>query len=116
MFYDRFVFLCKQKGVSPSRAAEDAGLNKSNVTKWKKDPDARPTGKVIDKLTRYFGVSVAELVGENPVFSEEGKRVITDDEIKFALFGGDGEITDEMYEEVRNFAAFVKRREMRKKE
>lgn len=115
MFYDRFVFLCRQKGVSPSRAAEDAGLNKSTVTKWKNDAAAHPTGKVIEKLTRYFGISVAELVGENPAFSEEGKRVITDEEIKFALFGGDGEITDEMYQEVRNFAAFVKAREDRKK-
>jgi hypothetical protein len=25
-----------------------------------------------------------------------------------ALFGGDGEITDAMFEEVKNFAAFVK--------
>lgn len=116
MFYDRFVALCKRKGVSPSRAAEDAGLSKSTVTKWKNDATAHPTGNVIDKLTRYFDIPVAELLGENPAFSTEGKRVITDDEIKFALFGGDGEITDEMYQEVRNFAAFVKQREHRKKE
>ena len=33
----------------------------------------------------------------------------------FALFGGDGEITEEMYQEVRQFARFVKDREMAKK-
>jgi hypothetical protein len=33
---------------------------------------------------------------------------VTDEDIKFALFGGDGEITDEMYEEVKRFAAFIK--------
>ena len=64
MFYDRFVMLCQKRGVSPSRAAIDAGLSKSTVTKWKRSPDARPTGNVIEKLTRYFGVSVAELLGE----------------------------------------------------
>lgn len=113
MFYDRFVLLCNRKGVSPSRAAEDAGLSKSTVTKWKNDASARPTGNVIDKLTRYFGVSVSELLGESA--EAKGNRVVTDEEIKFALFGGDGEITDEMYREVRSFAEYVKQRENRKK-
>lgn len=39
------------------------------------------------------------------------QRPITDEDIKFALFGGDGEITDAMYEEVKRFAAFIKHRE-----
>lgn len=44
-----------------------------------------------------------------------GKGTVSDDDIKFALFGGDGEITDAMYDEVLQFAAFVKRREEHKK-
>ncbi len=113
MFYDRFVLLCSRKGVSPSRAAEDAGLSKSTVTKWKNDASVRPTGNVIGKLTRYFDISVSELLGESA--EAGGNRVVTDEEIKFALFGGDGEITDEMYQEVRSFAEYVKQRENRKK-
>lgn len=31
--------------------------------------------------------------------------------MKFALFGGSGDITDEMYQEVLSFAAYVKERE-----
>ena len=30
------------------------------------------------------------------------------DEIKIALFGGDGDVTDEMWEEVKRFVEFVK--------
>ena len=37
-----------------------------------------------------------------------GKRDVDDEDIKFALFGGEGEITDEMYEEVRQFARFLR--------
>ena len=37
------------------------------------------------------------------------------EEIKFALFGGSEDVTDEMYEEVVQFARFVKDREARKK-
>ena len=38
MFYERFKQLCRLKGVSTSKAAMEAGLSKSTVTKWKKDP------------------------------------------------------------------------------
>ena len=107
-FYERFAILSRQKGVSPSRAAVEAGLSKSIVTKWKNDPAAQPTGSVIGRLTAYFGVSVAELMGEAAQTPEP--RPVTDDDIKFALFGGSEDITDEMYQEVRAFAAFVRQR------
>ena len=91
MFYERFVLLCKQRGVSTSKAAIDAGLSKSTVTKWKKDPNTKPSGNVIDKLCRYFGISVSELLGANDASQpEEDVRPVTQQDIKFALFGGSG--------------------------
>ena len=108
-FYDRFLYLARCKGVSPSTAAVDAGLSKSIVTKWKNDPTAIPTGSVIGKLSNYFAVPVSELMGEAPE-----ARPVTDEELKFALFGGSEDITDEMFEEVRSFAAFVRQREAAK--
>ena len=114
MFYDRFAALCKSRGVSPSRAAEDAGLSKSTVTKWKKDPSTKPSGNVIDKLCRYFGVSVSELLGDTDEVLPEQRHSVSQQEIKFALFGGSGEITDAMYDEVLSFAAFVRQREAKK--
>ena len=110
VFYEKFVQLCAQRGISPSKAATEAGLSKSTVTKWKNAPNATPTGAAIQKLTEYFGITVSELLGEETknAPADEGKRTVTDDDIKFALFGGDGDVTDEMYAEVRSFAAFVK--------
>ena len=113
MFYDHFVRLCKQKGVSTSKAAIDAGLSKSTVTKWKKDPTTKPSGNVIDKLCRYFDISVSELLGYEEEEEEHPKP--TREDIKFALFGGSGDITDAMYDEVLSFAAFVRQRENEKK-
>lgn len=112
MFYDQFVMLCRRRGVTPSRAALDAGLSKSTVTKWKNDPDTRPTGTVIDKLTKYFGISISELLGEND--QDITHRPVNDEDIKFALFGGSGTITNEMYDEVRAFADFLVQREAAK--
>lgn len=71
MFYDRFVQLCNEKNITPSRAAIDAGLSKSTVTKWKNAPDSEPSGSAIKKLSEYFGISKAELLGEEMVSPEK---------------------------------------------
>ena len=43
--------------------------------------------------------------------TDSGEREVTKEDIKFALFGGDTEITDAMYDEVLRFAQMVKLRE-----
>lgn len=75
MFYDKFVRLCALRGVSPSRAAVEAGLSKSTVTKWKTTPDAEPTGAALKKLSEYFGVSISEILEE-----DEKKPLVNEDE------------------------------------
>lgn len=65
VFYDRFVKICNERGISPSKAAIEAGLSKSTVTKWKTTPDAEPTGTAIKKICAFFNIPVSELLGEN---------------------------------------------------
>lgn len=111
-FYGRFVSLCHSRGVSPSRAAEKAGVSKSAVTKWKRNPEHIPSGAVLTKLSAYFGVPTCQLLGEKigPTLQPE------DEALKFALFGGRQDITQEMFDEVRSFAQFVLQREDKKKQ
>ena len=63
MFYDKFVFLCKEKGVAPTRAALDIGLSKSAPIKWR-TTGATPNGETLNKIAEYFSVSVSVLFGE----------------------------------------------------
>lgn len=104
MFFNRFKELCDQRGISVYRACTDIGLNRSAVAKWK--AGGQPNGSTAAKLAAYFGVTTDYLLCQ-----EDTRRGASDEEIKFALFGGDGEITDAMYDEVKKFAAFVKQRE-----
>ena len=68
MFYYNFSALCTKKGVRESRAAEDNGLNRAAVSKWKKG--AVPTAATAQKLAAYFGVSVDALLGgEEPALT-----------------------------------------------
>lgn len=113
MFYDHFVLLCQRKGVSPTRATVEAGINKSAVTYWRKHADAKPTGQVAVKLCNYFSVSMSELYGdaapkEKPADKTAG---ISDEDIRFALSGGEGEITPAQFEEVKKFVQFIKERD-----
>ena len=109
-FYDRFIKLCAEKGVKPSPMAESIGIQKTAVSNWK-TRKTKPTAVNLQKIADYFGVTVEYL--KNGTVDKKEKTTInpdvTDDDIKFALFDGDiDEITDEMYEEVKAFAQFVK--------
>ena len=108
-FFERFSSLCKSVGETPNSVAKSIGASSGSVTAWKNGTE--PRYSTVVKIADYFGVSVDYLLGkEENTPAENGKRAVSDDEIKFALFGGDGEITDEMYEEVKRFAEFVKQR------
>ena len=115
MFFYRFKQLCDERDISVYRACEAIGLNRSAVNKWK--AGGRPNGTTAGKLAEYFGVTTDYLLGQTDERSPaDSQRAVSDDDIKFALFGGDGEITDEMYEEVKKFAAFLKQRRAEEKE
>lgn len=110
-FYDRFARISRSYGMTPSRAAINAGLSKATVSKWKREPDSCPTGSVLTKLSAFFGIPASELLGDQ----KKEASSVSDEDIKFALFGGSENITQEMYDEVRSFAAFVKEREATKR-
>ena len=78
MFFEHFVALCQKKGVSPSRATVEAGINKSAVTYWKKNPTAKPTGQIAVKLCNYFDITMAELYGEE--LEQKEKALVNNDE------------------------------------
>lgn len=114
MFYDKFASLCKDKGVSVSRGAMEAGISKSLVTKWKNNQTEIPSTDVLSKISRYFGIPVSELLGEEKKQPAE-TSAIDRTELKFALFKGREHITDAMLDEVLSFAEYIAQRESHKK-
>ena len=113
VFFERFSALCKDNHVSPNSVAREIGASSGSVTAWKQGTE--PRNATLTKIADYFDVSTDYLLGKDKAPVLDDKRSVSDDEIKFALFGGDGEITDEMYNEVKRFAAYIKQREADKK-
>lgn len=99
--------ICKERGIPVSQLEKSCGFSNGylNAKKLTRLPYDRA-----QLIADYLGLDVTLiLTGEkNSAPAPEGRSAVTDDDIKFALFGGDGEITDEMYEEVKRFAAFIK--------
>lgn len=102
--------LLTQKGISGVKMSADLGMSRSFMTELRKGRAKSIKLETAQKIADYLGVSVSTLLGEeeNNAPAADGRRSVTDEDIKFALFGGDGEITDEMYEEVKRFAAYLK--------
>lgn len=63
MFYNKFVQLCQENGISPSKAATLIGFNRSSVSMWKAQ-GYTPRREILVKIANYFNVSVDYLLGE----------------------------------------------------
>lgn len=112
MFYDRFVYLCKQKGVSVSRGALDAGISKSLVTKWKSNGTKTPSADVIEKLCKYFNMTLSELLDEEneKAPTEISERKLSKAELRYALWGDSTVVDDDDLNDVLRYAAFIEER------
>ena len=113
MFYDRFVQICTDRGVSPSRAATEAGLSKSTVTKWKSTPEAEPTGSALKKLSEYFGIPISELLDEKnnkaPTPTERDERDILD-EVDIGFYRGFKELDEADKDVLRDMVRVMRER------
>lgn len=70
---------------------------------------ASPKQNKLFILSKALGVSSAWLMGFDDVSNEESDHnQSTEKDLKVALFGGDGEVTDEMWDEVKKFAQYIK--------
>ena len=102
MFKENFIKLCNQKGESPSHVCNKVGLSAATFSCW--TDESVPRKATLMRIADYFGITVDELLAEPTKKSPS----VSDEDIKFALFGGEGEITDEMWQAVKEYAQFIK--------
>lgn len=109
---DNLTRLAKRNGFSNlSELCDAAGVSRQVMTELRSGRTKKLSAKSAEKLCAVLHVSLDELYGK------PSNVQVRDDDIKFALFGGDAdEITDEMFDEVKRFAQFVRAREKEKRE
>lgn len=135
----RIKYCREQKGLTQTELAERTGTTKQNIYKYENGIITNIPSDRIQLIADVLDVSPAYLMGWDDEFRKthdflktitdpehtsqqvKGKdayidSVIKNDELKFALFDGTEGVTDEMFDEVKQFAAMVKMREDAKKE
>nr|DAZ63629.1 MAG TPA: repressor protein [Caudoviricetes sp.] len=113
---ERVKAICKERKIPISKLESDLKFSNGYIGQLRKG--VFPADRLA-KIASYLEVSSDYLLtGEETKKAPtlESERKVSDDDIKFALFGGDGEITDAMYDEVKRFAQMVKLREEAEKE
>ena len=101
-----------ESGLTYSQLESKTGISKSALQRYATGATKKIPVDTIVAIAQVLNVSASWIMG----WSEEDSKSnvtfspVTDDDIKFALFGDNQEITDEMYEEVKSFAEYVKQK------
>jgi len=111
----RILNLILDRNLSYGELSQVTGIPKSALQRYATGETEKIPADRLELISKALGTTTPDLLGLIPADPIMDTRPVSDDDIKFALFGGDGEITDAMYQEVKEFAALVKLREdMRK--
>lgn len=103
----------KLAGLTINEVGERIGKSGKTVSAWE-NGRGQPDADMLIKLCGVYNVrSVEDLLGNA---SDQPKPAPDIEAAKVALFGGDGEVTDEMWEEALFAAKMIKERYRRKKD
>ena len=98
------------------KAAAYFNTSVGSLLGWSREPDdldravsAIPGYEDYDPAKETLPEYLARKAKKDP--APAPRPTVTEEDIKFALFGGDREITDEMYQEVKRFANYVKQKD-----
>lgn len=111
-FYEKFIKLCSELSIAPSAAAQQAGISRTSVTRWKNG--AIPSDAIVYSLAQVLGVSFEVLRNDNLSLDETDNKEIkdvSDEELKktleIALFNGEKGITDEQLSDIKKVAKLM---------
>ena len=113
-FCEKFVDAVKSFDIDFRKAAAATKIPAARFTQFINGE--LPTAKERKKLNLYIG-EIADVGSDFFEGDSKNKNAhaasVTDDDLKVALFGGSGEITDDMWEEVKHFAESLKEKRIK---
>lgn len=105
--------LCEERGTTPTAVARELGFSTGSPPAWKKG--AVPSMTTIGRIAAHFGVPMETFYGLAETEKAPAEPAgVTEEQIRFALFDG-GEISDEGYAKVVEFAKMVQALERQQK-
>lgn len=111
MFKDNFERALKNSQKTLYALSKETGISPGQLHDYKSGRRI-PKIQTCEKIAKSLNVTVDYLLGRSE--EKQAAKDVTEDDIKVALFGGDSDVTDEMWEEVKSFAQFVKNKGKKK--
>lgn len=109
---DKVKSICKERKIPISKLEKDLGFSNGYIGQLRKG--TFPNDRLF-KIASYLDVSVSELTEydqkeKTPALAGAEDTKITDETLKFALWGDTSNIDDADLEDVRRYAAFIAER------
>lgn len=113
--YKRIEELCENKKINITVMCRESGASRASLTDLKMGRKQGLSTETLFKIATYFNVSVDYLLGTKieKAPADDDERKVSDDDIKFALFGT-REIDDDVLDRVKQFAKFAQENEKNK--
>lgn len=108
--YNRIDRLCKERGTNVTALCRKAKVARAALSELNMGRTKTITLETAGKLAAALDISVDELMGtaqKEKAPAQKGERAVTDDDIKFALWGT-REIDDDVLNQVKSFAKFAR--------
>ncbi len=108
-FAERLTEALSKKQIKQAELSARSGINKSSISTYLKG-EYCPKYDNIVRLAEVLQVSPDWLAGKDVPMD---KGTVTDEMLKFALFNSSDGVTDEMLNEVKAFADYIKNRNLK---
>ena len=106
-FAQRLSELMASRTLTNYQLAKDLDIHPTTVANWL--AGKAPRKKTLALLAEYFGVSTDYLLGnEQKEKPATDGQAINEEALKLALFGGNTDVTDAMWEEAKNYIQYIK--------
>jgi transcriptional regulator with XRE-family HTH domain len=63
MFWNNYIYLCRNIKKKPNAVAEELGISSGTVTGWKRG--ATPSTEKLEKIASFFGVTINDLLNND---------------------------------------------------
>ncbi len=102
--YVRIEELCRKNSINITELCKQCSIPRAQLSDFKMGRIKTLSALTLSKISQFFGVSMEYLSNGVEVSSSE-------ENLKVALFGGGIEVTDEMWNEVKRYAEYVRDRD-----
>ncbi len=103
--YKRIEELCKKNNINITAMCSRCDIPRASLSDYKTGRKKSLSVETLSKIADYFGVCLDYLYGKTTT------AVVDEQSLKIALFGGDQVVTDDMWNEVKRYAEYIKERE-----